>query len=162
MLEISYDPKDTKRILDKLWELYGYGNSEPIKQYNFPLVHVVCDGVNDAWFQCHFCGEIGLFPSGNGGIPHTNECAITLIKRLRYKKEYADFFDQLAIQSVYYQVAHIERYPKSNLTNVKICPFCKGSEKSFVRKGFEKLGGVWYIGYCIVVLAWSYEKEEHP
>lgn len=83
---------------------------------------------DDTYPQCHFCGEFGLFHTGNGGIAHTSECAISLIHRI-LKDGNLNFFDQLAYKSILHQIANMERYPQKRVPGFLdwqyFCPFCQ-------------------------------------
>lgn len=83
----------------------------------------------DTYPQCHFCGEFGLFHTGNGGILHTSECVVTLAYRVLVEREHYGWFDQLAYKSILHQIANMERYPQKRVPGFLdwqyFCPFCQ-------------------------------------
>lgn len=108
------------RIITKINDLQDARNSILYPE------HVDAEGNTD--FVCHFCGELGMFHYGNGGIVHTPECAISLIHRIP-KEGDLHFFDELAYISILYQIASIERYPQKRVPGFLdwqyFCPFCQ-------------------------------------
>jgi len=109
------------RIFTEIKKLQG-----PMAGPLYPY-HTEDDG--EVYPQCHFCGEAGLFHSGNGGIAHIPECTITLTYRLYVNLDKYSWFDQLAYKSILYQIANIERWPRKPIAGYAdwqyFCPFCQ-------------------------------------